>query len=601
MMAEMQKSIQGLLEENKINAKGFAQFVLAGGATSMPQVRDFVSFALGAGAPAPTESQLPATQITCIGAAYHAAKLNKSLISSSTSNYIIEEVIPQEIVFTDSWKQDDVTKGKGFPRFSPYGSKKTLNFYTTSALQTFLDVYVNEAGHGFSSGTVDVLNVPALHEGSDVNVSFFIDENGLLQAEAVFIDLSFSLKLTTEVKYMRSFKEERKVQKRLDTQHELNTYFYERDKVREDLIAYCVRTQAIVEGPKLQGKIRVVDKDLISKTCQDVLKWLDNDGNLGTRKAKFLSLETRRVEGYKYIYVTKLRETKEICAPILDAIVAIAAKKTLDKGDFCVAKAVESKAPQKFSGYVDPKKKKQMEKEAAKGPSNDGADKQTHDDLHLAMVVDKKNVVFFDDLNDTVVKIVKIEHAFPADVEISRDRYQACIEQLNGLRKSEELGGIIKGVFDKVVQEFVVKSAEKSVQSADDKGKELEGGEEEEKKEKEGDEKENEEKVEEEPEVKYSKDSPEGLALLNGLLDLIPCLEDEKNIKVWLLDQMSKLCKNADKDESGGISVGECTDLFQSLVNMSLEVMHKRVSKIRNVGPPLKGDFVMAELYDEGR
>ena len=217
------------------------------------------------------------------------------------------------------------------------------------------------------------------------------------------------------------------------------------------------------------------------------------------------------------------------------------------------------------------------------------------------MVVDKKNVVFFDDLNDTVVKIVKIEHAFPADVEISRDRYQACIEQLNGLRKSEELGGIIKGVFDKVVQEFVVKSAEKSVQSADDKGKELEGGEEEEKKEKEGDEKENEEKVEEEPEVKYSKDSPEGLALLNGLLDLIPCLEDEKNIKVWLLDQMSKLCKNADKDESGGISVGECTDLFQSLVNMSLEVMHKRVSKIRNVGPPLKGDFVMAELYDEGR
>jgi hypothetical protein len=101
------------------------------------------------------------------------------------------------------------------------------------------------------------------------------------------------------------------------------------------------------------------------------------------------------------------------------------------------------------------------------------------------------------------------------------------------------------------------------------------------------------------PELKYSTKSSEGLALLDGLMGLIPCLEDEKNIKMWILEQMSKLCKDADKDESGGIDVGECTDLFQTLVNMSLEVMHKRVSKIRNVGPPLKGDFVMAELFEE--
>jgi hypothetical protein len=433
---------------------------------------------------------------------------------------------------------------------------------------------------------VEVQKVPALHEGSDVNVSFLVDANGLLQAEAVFVDLSFSLKLSTSVKYMRSFKEERKIQKRLDQQAELNDYFYERDKVREELVSYCLRTKAIVDGPKLDGKIRIVDRELISKTCQDALRWIDNDGNLATRKAKFLSLEARRVEGYKYIYVTRLRETKEICAPILDAIVAIAAKPTLEKGDFCVAVAKEEKQAPKFTGYIDPKKKKKLLKEEEEGPFNAGAEDQSHDDLHLAMVVDKKHVVFFDDLTDSVVKISRIEHAFPADVEKSRNRYQACIEQLNDLRKSDGLAKLIEGVFDRVVEEHVAVNAGREEEEEEEEG--VEGGE------KEG-------KLEEEvlPELKYSKDSPEGLALLDGLVGLIPCLENEKNIKVWILEQMSKLCKDADKDESGGIDAGECTDLFQALVNMSLEVMHKRVGKIRSVGPPLKGDFVMAELLDE--
>ena len=120
----------------------------------------------------------------------HFDLVNGSLIATEYSDYDIVEILANNIEFTDSWKQDDVTSGKGFWKGSVYGGpKKTLNFYTTDEKQTFLDIYINEDGLPFSTGTVDVLKVPALHEGSDVNVTCSIDDNGIIGTEAMFVDL----------------------------------------------------------------------------------------------------------------------------------------------------------------------------------------------------------------------------------------------------------------------------------------------------------------------------------------------------------------------------------------------------------------------------
>ncbi|GMH83106.1 hypothetical protein TL16_g09486 [Triparma laevis f. inornata] len=568
--------------------KHFDLVIFAGGCTQNPHVGEYCRFGLG-DEPPPLNVGISVENLAAIGASIHAAKLNGSLIATEYSNYDIVEILANNIEFTDSWKQDDVTSGKGFWKGSVYrGPKKTLNFYTTDAKQTFLDIYINEDGLPFSTGTIDVLKVPALHEGSDVNVTFSLDENGLIGTDAMFVDLSFSLALKTDVGMMRSFKQTKVIRERVDKQSDLNTLFYERDQKIEELHNYCTRTLEIVNGEKLKGKIRDVDRAKAVGVLENVLKWLDNDGNLGTRK---VSLEMKRVEGYKMIYVQKLRETKEIISPILDAIVAIAGKTKIEKGDFCVARVKAEKKPNEFAGYVDPKKKKKDEEVV-----NSGSD-QSHEGMELAMVVDKKRVIFFDDLNDEVKTITAIEHAFPADIEKSRNRYVTAITELNGLRKmpSKEMINLVWTVFGNVLEKsypdaaYKKKEKEETVVKVEEEQQEEEGGED--------------KKVESAP---VPPPAPTQMATgprpteLN-LLAAIPCLDKEPRLKSWLLNKMTTLCAEADADNSSGIDKKECVKLFNTLINTSLETMHKRLLRVTRPDEPEQGDYVVCEVQSGTR
>ena len=180
---------QAVPKSKKEQKKHFDLVIFAGGCTQNPHVGEYCRYGLG-DEPTPLGVGISVDKLAAVGACIHAAKLNGSLIATEYSDYDIVEILANNIEFTDSWKQDDVTSGKGFWKGSVYGGpKKTLNFYTTDEKQTFLDIYINEDGLPFSTGTVDVLKVPALHEGSDVNVTCSIDDNGIIGTEAMFVDL----------------------------------------------------------------------------------------------------------------------------------------------------------------------------------------------------------------------------------------------------------------------------------------------------------------------------------------------------------------------------------------------------------------------------
>ena len=97
----------------------------------------------------------------------------------------------------------------------------------------------------------------------------------------------------------------------------------------------------------------------------------------------------------------------QIIGPILDSIVAIAGKTKIEKGDFCVARVKPEKKADEFAGYVDPKKKKNDDEVV-----NSGSD-QSHEGMELAMVVDKKHVVFGEVLEGSDVVLAMEEKGSP--------------------------------------------------------------------------------------------------------------------------------------------------------------------------------------------
>ena len=570
--AKITSSLSAFLAEVKPSPS--AQILLAGGATLDPNLKSRLFSLLPR---VPLQPTTPPDAMAAAGAAIHGAKISNYLPPSTVSNYAIQEVLPYAISVSDSWNQSkgDHNKSKPvFPKFAKYGSySRNLNFYTTSDTQTQLNIYLKEEGMPVSTATLDIHNIPALHEGSDINVICKVDEDGLFQSEATFVDISFSMKLQTKTSYLRSFHETMFVKKRLDTQTSLNTMFYERDACVKALKGYCEQTREIMESGKLVGKIREIDRLHILETVEQGLHWLSTDGNLSSKKK--VSLELKRVEGYKMLYVQKLRECKEVCAPIIDSIVNIAAKTSLDKDDFCIATPSDGKH---------------------------GAD--------LAVVVDKIHVVFFDDLKDRVVKCSQIEHAFPADVEKARVRYQAAADELGGLKSSggslEEVVGV---AFRAVVDKYYPKEVEDVATEVAEEGEE--GAKEEPKEEpKEEQKEEQKEEIKEEvkeeekdhyatTEIEFGPCSPLTTAMLfDGLLNNMKGLDEEQKTKQFLKDKMLVIMKEADADNSGTLSVAEVNAVVLALANESLEIIHARMQKIRSAGPLSVNDFVMAVLLD---
>jgi hypothetical protein len=181
----------------------------------------------------------------------------------------------------------------------------------------------------------------------------------------------------------------------------------------------------------------------------------------------------------------------------------------------------------------------------------------------------KKSVVFFDDLNNAIVKSDDVKHAFPADIESARSRYQATVDGLNKM-KEDGVEEIVTAAFHKVIDEFYLKP-----EAFVEEQKELEEP---------ADEPAGEPAEEAPPpaeeqtpapppasqyegkEIKFGKNAPESTRLFNLLLAAIPSLESEPKTKDFLASKMLEIMEEMDADNNQQMSLPETINTMGFLI-----------------------------------
>ena len=142
---------------------------------------------------------------------------------------------------------------------------------------------------------------PASREVPQIEVTFDIDANGILNVTAKDKGSGKDKKITIKNDKGRLSKEE--VEKMIN---EAEKYKEEDDKQRERINAknafenYIFQMKSTVNDVDLKGKLSESDRDMISKKCEEALKWLD---------------ENQLAEKEEFEYHQK--EIENVCGPVM--------------------------------------------------------------------------------------------------------------------------------------------------------------------------------------------------------------------------------------------------------------------------------------------
>eukprot|EP01006_Ploeotia_vitrea_P043169 TRINITY_DN66697_c7_g2_i1.p1 TRINITY_DN66697_c7_g2~~TRINITY_DN66697_c7_g2_i1.p1 ORF type:complete len:657 (-),score=444.80 TRINITY_DN66697_c7_g2_i1:880-2850(-) len=291
--------VEKVLRDSKLSKNQVHEVVLVGGSTRIPEIQKLITQFFNGKEP---NRSINPDEAVAYGAAVQAAILSGDT-SEATKDILLIDVTPLSMGIETAGGVMSVL----IPRNSTIPCKKTQTFSTYQDNQpgVLIQVYEGERARTRDNnllGKFELSGIPPAPRGvPQIDVTFDLDANGILQVSAVEKGTGKSEKITITNDKGRLTKEEIE-----DMIRNAEKYKAEDEAAKAKITAkntlesYAYSMRNTINDPKFSGKISEEDKSTIEKSVQETIEWLDN--NDAAEKDEFEA---------------KQKELEQVCNPII--------------------------------------------------------------------------------------------------------------------------------------------------------------------------------------------------------------------------------------------------------------------------------------------